>query len=289
MTRNTSDMQRIEEALQLAAVVCRKLDTSALCRSRKPCGHPVTLVDRVVNEALLQVLLRGDEGWLSEESPLDSSRLAKRRVWIVDPIDGTNELLTGLPEWCISIALVEQGEAIAGGICNPTTGETFIGSAESGFRCSGRMLQSRSAYIRGEEPVVLASRSEAERGEWEWLTNAPIQVVPVGSIAYKLALVAGGVADATWTFFPRSEWDIAAGVALATSSGGTVRGIDGKPIIFNHVDTRRGGLIALAPSVQKGKMRALEDWLSHLDQSEHVDRGRLLSEMFRACREVRTS
>ena len=99
---------------------------------------PVTEADRVANGVLRDILVRDGEGWLSEESADDLTRLKKTRIWVVDPIDGTREFVAGIPEWCVSIGLIENGQAIAGGICNPATGETFLGSLESGVTYNGR-------------------------------------------------------------------------------------------------------------------------------------------------------
>jgi myo-inositol-1(or 4)-monophosphatase len=55
----------------------------------------------------------------------DPRRLECRRVWVVDPLDGTREFVERIPEWCISVGLVEDGCPVAGGICNPSTGQVF--------------------------------------------------------------------------------------------------------------------------------------------------------------------
>ncbi len=267
------DLRKIGDALQKAASLCERFAWETVGVERKAGGEPVTIVDRAVNECLLETLLQGDEGWLSEESVDDRRRIGKRRVWVVDPLDGTKEFLAGLPEWCVSIALVEDGQAVAGGICNPATGEMFTGSLENGIYCRPGRDENILPGAR-KRPLVLASRSEMGRGEWDWLKAAPFEVRPVGSIAYKLAMVATGRADATWTFVPKSEWDVAAGVALVMSSGGIVRGLDGKPLAFNQSETKRDGLVAFASSVDTrlakefrgclGRRRSLDIPLSEL-------------------------
>lgn len=250
------DLRRIKCALQAASGLCKSFICEMVQAETKASGEPVTAVDRAVDELLRQMLPRDGEGWLSEETPDDWCRLASRRVWIVDPLDGTKEFLTGIPEWCVSIALVEDGEAVAGGICNPATGEMFIGSREIGIRCWPRNHHSLFSSLR-EKPLVLASRSEVARGEWDWLREASLDVQPVGSIAYKLALVAVGQADATWTFVPKNEWDVAAGVALVEAGGGMVRGLDCQPVTFNQLETGRDGLIAFSASGQDRLSRSL--------------------------------
>jgi myo-inositol-1(or 4)-monophosphatase len=97
--------------------------------------------------------------------------------------------------------------------------------------------------------VVLASRSESERGEWGGSDDFPWVIRPVGSVAYKLARVAAGLADATWTRTPKHEWDVAAGVALVTAAGGYARCWNGEPPVFNQPSPKFDGLIAAAPGI----------------------------------------
>jgi len=209
--------------------------------------------DRAADEILKRLLPREGEGWLSEESPDDLKRLERRRVWVVDPLDGTKEFEAGLPEWCISAALVEDGRAVAGGICNPATGELFLGSLEDGVTLNGRRAEARRrSHLAGAQ--VLASRSELRRGDWDY-PDPPFSVSPMGSVAYKLALVAAGRTDATWTLSPKHEWDVAAGVVLVLAAGGTVRTPSGRTPTFNQRQPLLDGLVAtsagLYPSVSR--------------------------------------
>ncbi len=203
----------------------------------------VTEVDRRISDALRSSLLESGEGWLSEEDADDKSRLAQEVVWIVDPLDGTREFVDGIPEWSISIGLVVKGAAVAGGICNPATGEVFLGATGCGVSYNGKSARvTTRTELRGAE--VLASRQECKRGEWNHFANGLFTVRPVGSVAYKLALVAAGLADATWTLAPKHEWDVAAGVALVEAAGGRAGTIDDSPLQFNRTSPLLPGLIA---------------------------------------------
>ena len=248
---------RIEEALTAAVAVFARFQSGAIASEDKAGGRgPVTEADRAVDEVLARMLPRADEGWLSEETKDDHTRLGKRRVWSVDPLDGTKEFVHGIPEWCVSVGLVEDGWPIAGGIANPATGEIFLGAIGTGVLYNGRPagVSTRSAL---DGAVVLASRSEMDRGDWRRYERAPFVVKPMGSVAYKLALVAAGLADATWTLAPKHEWDVAAGVALVLAGGGRVRTLDGSPLQFNQRRPWLSGLAAypepleasLAPSL----------------------------------------
>ena len=242
-------LERIHEAIEKARVVVSVFTPGEVTPEWKGLNDPVTEADRALDEALRIALPRGDEGWFSEETTDDSSRLEHRLLWIVDPLDGTREFVAGVPEWAISIGYVEDGHAIAGGVCNPQTGEVFIGAIGHGVTYQGDPVTlSDRKDLNGA--TVLASRSEFKRGEWDRFRDAGFKIKPVGSIAYKLALVAAGLADATWTLQPKNEWDVAAGVALMKAGGGVAYTPDGNPRSFNSKNPRMSGLIAHPVSLE---------------------------------------
>jgi len=205
-------------------------------------------------------LLRNGEGWLSEESVDDLARLEASRVWVVDPLDGTREFVAGIPEFCVSIAMVQDGRPVAGGICNPATNEIFLGSIDSGLSYQGKPARvSRRTSLSGAS--VLASRSEIKRGEWKQFENAPFTIRPMGSVAYKLALVSAGLADATFTLTPKHEWDVGAGAALVESAGGFVRTLENSLLQCNNKSPLISGLLACGPNLEKELLALLGDHL----------------------------
>lgn len=239
-------LHRIRAALVVAA---KKVAPYALGHSNvsfKFRDDPVTEADRLLDTLLHDLLVRDGEGWLSEESEDDLTRLDRTRVWVVDPLDGTREFVQGIPEWCISIGYVENGRAVAGGICNPATGETFLGSLETGVTLNGKRVNASSRKIL-DGASVLASRSELKRGDWHLFRNPPFNITPMGSVAYKLARVAAGLADATWTLCPKHEWDVAAGVALCKAAGGFVCHASSALVIFNNRSCILPDLLASGP------------------------------------------
>lgn len=253
---------RIDEALRAALAALAPHRTGVVKVEYKQGDDPVTEADRAVNLALQKSLLRDGEGWFSEETVDDFTRLEKKRVWIVDPLDGTREFVAGIPEWCVSVALAEDGKVIAGGICNPASEEFFLGSLRSGLTYNGRSCcASQRQSLEGA--AILASRSEIKRGEWEKFRGESFEIRPSGSVAYKLALVAAGLADATWTLCPKHEWDVAAGVALLLAGGGVAWTTDLSPLTFNNKHALLPGLIACGQN--------LVDPIKHL-LSSHVSR-----------------
>ena len=236
-------LARIECALKTAAAVARQFVPDSFNVTDNGGRDVITQIDRKVNRALRDALPAPSEGWLSEEDQDDKTRLSKKVLWVIDPIDGTRELVDGIPEWCISVGLVVDGVAAAGGICNPPTGEIFLGSLSRGVTYNNRPVQ---AGLRKslDGALVLASRQEYRRGEWTQFEGRQFSIRPMGSIAYKLALVSAGLADATWTLSPKNEWDIAAGVALVKSAGGDVDCIGRTKLRFNQNAPSLPGLVA---------------------------------------------
>lgn len=245
MTIEVEVLGRIERALRRAGALLAEMAGRDLAVEEKAPGHPVTEADRRADDLLRAMLPRDGEGWLSEETADDALRLDRRRVWVVDPLDGTKEFVAGVPEWCVSVALVEDGRAVAGGIFNPVLDDLVLGAVGRGVTANGRPA-AVTGQARVEGARVLASRSEVARGEWERFTGI-CEVEPTGSVAYKLALVAAGRADATWTLCPKSEWDVAAGAALVVAAGGRVALPDGTEPAFNRPRPRLPGLLAAGP------------------------------------------
>jgi myo-inositol-1(or 4)-monophosphatase len=245
----TDDIARIRDGLVAAAEAVRPFTPGDVAFERKEDrGDPVTEADHAADAVLKEILPQDGEGWLSEESVDDPSRLGRSRVWVVDPIDGTREFIEGIPEWCISIGLLEDEVPVAGGIFNPATGELVVGSLETGVTYNGEAAGVTEP--NGAEPVtVLASRSEIKRGEWDDFVDGRFQVKPCGSVAYKLGLVAAGRADATWTLVPKSEWDVVAGTALVRAAGGVVTLADGGEPRFNKKTPLFPNYVAAGQSV----------------------------------------
>jgi myo-inositol-1(or 4)-monophosphatase len=258
MASTSADLERIARALDRAAEALRPFTSGAIAHTVKDRGDPLTEADLAVNRVLHETLPQPGEGWLSEETRDDADRLGRARVWVVDPIDGTQEFVQGIPEWCVSIGLVEDGVPVAGGIMNPATGETVIGGVGHGVRLNGRAARvSTRPTLDGA--VVLASRSETNRGEWDRFAGAPFEVRPCGSVAYKLGLVAAGVVDLTWTLVPKSEWDVAGGAALVRAAGGRVILSDGSERAFNLPRTKLPDFLAGPPALLD-QLRA--EWLA---------------------------
>jgi myo-inositol-1(or 4)-monophosphatase len=267
LTSQSSDetLERIHAALEAARAVLNRFTPGAIATEYKAGHDPVTEADRAVDAVLKEHLLRPGEGWLSEETVDDLSRLDKERVWVVDPLDGTREFVEGIPEFCVSIGMVEHGVPVAGGICNPATDELILGSRDRGVTYNGtRAESSQRKHLSGA--LVLASRSEVKRGEWKQFGSSDFTVRPMGSVAYKLGLVAAGRADITFTLVPKHEWDVAGGAALVLSAGGFVQTLENTDLKCNQKNPLISGLIACGPYLETELMARLSGYLHPLER-----------------------
>jgi myo-inositol-1(or 4)-monophosphatase len=154
----TEPLSRIEKALIAGAEALKAFTPGKIESTLKDGGDPVTEADVMLDGILKDILLKDDEGWLSEETKDDRSRLDKERVWIVDPLDGTREFIQGIPEWCMSIAYVVTG---SGGHLQPNS-QTDI----SRHACSRRNAERQARHgNRQTGPHRRDGISQPQRGQ----------------------------------------------------------------------------------------------------------------------------
>lgn len=213
-------------------------------QSKGPLG-PVTNVDYAVDALLAEKLLgaRPEYGWLSEETPDELERRAnKARVFVVDPVDGTAAMIARVPQWAVSVGIVENGRAVAGAVYNPMTDEFFLGAVDEGATLNRRPMRA-SLREKLEDARMIGQKIRFSDSTWP----APwpkMEIIERQSIAYRLALVASGQGDATVLFGFKNEWDIAAGAALVEAAGGRVSDPWGEVLSFNQAIPRAPGVVA---------------------------------------------
>jgi myo-inositol-1(or 4)-monophosphatase len=208
--------------------------------------NPVTTADHAADACLKDILMkaRPEYGWLSEETVDSPDRLSKDRVWVVDPLDGTKEFIEGVPNFVVSVALVEKGEPIVGVLYNPVTKETFTAAKGEGAFLNGDPIRC-STKENLVDMVILNSRSETRRGLWKPFDGTFRELKEVGSVAYKLGLTAAGKADIFASLRPKNEWDICAGNCIINEAGGKLIDLHGNPRKYNLEKTLiEPGLIA---------------------------------------------
>ncbi len=239
------ELEAAKEAALAAGEVVERLRREGVRYGRKAGRELVTEAD-LAAAALLERRLLGEfpgDGWLSEEHRDSPERLRAARTWVVDPIDGTREYLQGVPEFAVSVALVVNGAPVLGVVHNPATGELYAATC-----CSAEERPPT-------EPTGQPFEALVGRGEHAWDDLPPLPegtlVRPVGSVAYRLALLAQGEGNATLTGFGRAEWDVAAGAALCLAAGLRVTGMLGEPLRFNQPRPVVRGLLAAEPGLHR--------------------------------------
>ena len=203
-------------------------------------------------DRLLQSILcahRPDYGWLSEETADTGERLSRRRVWVVDPIDGTRAFLKGRPWWCISAALVADGEPVLGMIYAPLLDEFYEAEAGGGAWLNrARISVSPQARLTGSR--VLTGPEVFRPGRWA----APwpqMRIEQRNSFAYRLAQVAAGRFDALYAPSSKCEWDLAAGDLLLREAGGVLTAQGEQPLRYNAPSPVRRDLLGAGPALHR--------------------------------------
>jgi myo-inositol-1(or 4)-monophosphatase len=213
-------------------------------------NNPVTVADLEANLKIQEVLLGRypEDGWLSEESKDDLKRLKAKRVWIIDPIDGTREFIEGIPQFTVSIGLAVDGRAVAGVVYNPAQEKLYKGCQGAGATLNGKPIYvTPRADVHGSALIV--SRSEPKKRFQPFMDLCKVETV--GSIAYRLALIGGAEGDAMLTFRALHEWDVCGGIAVVEGAGGVVIDGRGEPIRFNREDSLCRGMVAANPMLAK--------------------------------------
>lgn len=246
------DFDLLRETAREAAALALSFRDRPVTRERKADGTVVTEADMAVDRLAAARLreARPDYGWLSEESADNTrARLEARRVWILDPIDGTRDFLGGGDGWTIALCLVEDGSPVLSAVVNPVRGEFFEARLGKGAYLNGqRISASKQSGLAGARVAV--SLNALAKGTWRppWPGAC---AVGANSSVYRLALVASGRADASFALNPKWEWDIAAGALLVSEAGGVVTGKAGCPLTFNSAEAKVTCFVAAAPELHR--------------------------------------
>ena len=234
-------------SLKVPIVIDDTLDTND--EDQPPPGSPQADAAQAAEDAATAKAEAKAKAVAAQEDADTADRLQKERVWIVDPIDGTREFLQGFPEYAISVALAVQGNPVLGVVFNPATKETFSSVSPSGNSLANK--QTNSTFPENLHAyTVLISRGEHQFREVPPLPGTPT-IIPLGSVAYRLALLSAGKADLTLSWHARKEWDVAAGTALCLANGIQVTDFLGEPLKFNQPFPSIRGFLAASPEIHK--------------------------------------
>lgn len=205
-------------------------------------ASPVSEADYAADAFLRETLLaaRPHYGWLSEETADDPARLSARRTFVVDPIDGTRGFLQGLDTWCVSVAVVEDGKPLAGVLECPARNETYTALPGGGALLNDRQIK---VAIPRPQMDIAGPKAMVDRLPADWQARL-IRVPHIPSLAYRLAMVASGVLNATFVKPNAHDWDIAAADLILREAGGELITRDGLAPAYGGAVIRHGALAA---------------------------------------------
>ncbi|GAB4364220.1 MAG: 3'(2'),5'-bisphosphate nucleotidase CysQ [Oricola sp.] len=212
---------------------------------------PVSAGDLAADTFLREFLAKARPayGWLSEES-VDvsrSKRLTAPRTFVVDPIDGTRAFIDGRKTWCVSVAVVENGEAVAGVLECPALGFSYHASAGGGaWKGETRLAMGAPREV----PVIAAPKKCLKQLETAFPDGFE-RHDHIPSLAYRLAMVAEGLLDATLVRPTAHDWDIAAAGLIVSEAGGQLTDLDGRPVVLNRE-------IVVKPAMMAGSREILQ-------------------------------
>ncbi|WP_296427377.1 3'(2'),5'-bisphosphate nucleotidase CysQ [Yoonia sp.] len=225
----------------------------------KPDGAgPVTEADLAVNDMLYGMLgdVRPSYGWLSEETEDSATRLATKRQFVIDPIDGTRAFIAGNRDWAHSLAVVEDGQVLAAAVYLPARDLMFAAILGGGATVNDAPARVSLAAL--DDATVLAAKPNFEGRFWQGGATPPVNRAFRSSLAYRLCLVAQGRFDGMLTLRPSWEWDIAAGALIASEAGAVVTDQVGMPLRFNNPHPQVPGVLAAGPDLHAHLAQRLE-------------------------------
>ena len=242
-TTKARDAALLTETVRQAGALALSLFRTELKMWTKGASSPVSEADIAVND-LVESRLRSatpDYGWLSEESADDETRLGKKLVWIVDPIDGTRAYLAGREDWCVSIALVADATPVLAAVFAPATDEFFFAMRGQGATLNGKRVSASAGtdldFSRMAGPKPLVQRLSPSPDE---ITLFP----QIGSLALRLCRVADGSLDAAFAGGQSRDWDLAAANLIVQEADGRMTALSGDTIEYNRREVTHGVLVA---------------------------------------------
>lgn len=254
-------LQTAIEAAREAGALILKYYKSSYEIQEKGYHNPVTTADHAADARLKKILQAAEPefGWLSEETVDSMERLSKSKVWVVDPLDGTKEFIEGVPNFVVSIALVENGVPVLGVLFNPVTHETFTAIKHGGAFLNNQPIHCSEKSVPADM-TIYNSRSETRRGLWNPYQEKFAQLEAVGSVAYKLGLTAAGKADVFASLRPKHEWDVCAGHCIINEAGGKMVTTEGREVTYNNESTLiTPGLVAGFPGAVDATLKLIRE------------------------------
>jgi myo-inositol-1(or 4)-monophosphatase len=239
------------EAAALAFAGWRAGDVPTAKVWEKSKGNPVCDADLAVDALLKERLsaIAPAAGWLSEETVDDPARLSASMIWLVDPIDGTRDYVRGRSGWCVSVALIADGQPLFAVMAAPATDQLWVAKAGQGVRCNDKQL---TASQRAEFAGARVPADDLPKLDRDLVT-----VTKPNSIAMRMTMVACDRADLVATLRWGYEWDIAAAHLVAQEAGASVTDALGGVIRYNKPNPKDFGLICCAGGIHGAAVERL--------------------------------
>ncbi len=249
--------RHLADAVTAAGAIALAMFRTKIKTWNKDNDSPVTEADIAVDRFLYEKLaaIDPDYGWLSEETADNEDRLSRKRVWMVDPIDGTRAFMDGGPDWAVSAALVEDGRPIVAALFAPVTDEMFFAIRGRGAKRNGTPITaSGHAGLKGARiagPPFMLDRIAG--------TTGLVRMPRVRSLALRLTRVATGELDLALASGNCHDWDIAAADLLVNEAGGALTGYDGAVPVYNVRVPRHRPLVCAGPNLHQPMLALAQD------------------------------
>jgi 3'(2'), 5'-bisphosphate nucleotidase len=229
-------------SLDAAAQAIGQVLDSGIEISIKSDHTPVTNVDLASDQTLTQVLnqLSPAIPVLSEETWLPGIHCPDL-YWLIDPIDGTSALASGVREWCVLVALIDHGTPVVGGIGIPSLNQIFVGCSpiqQAVLHHKGTSSPVRVSVANNGPVVQVASSNSGIKQQWPGVNK-----VVYANSGIKFAMIAQGAAHVYARDDAIRDWDAAAGHALVEAAGGWVSRLDGEAIVYGSSAARVPDLV----------------------------------------------
>ncbi|MCL6704401.1 3'(2'),5'-bisphosphate nucleotidase CysQ [Pseudomonas sp. T1.Ur] len=232
---------------------------------------PVTAADMAAHDVIVAGLtaLAPDIPILSEEDAniAQSVRATWKRWWLVDPLDGTKEFISGSEEFTVNIALVEEGRVVFGVVSMPTNGRFYVGGAGLGAWRGDKNAEPLPIAVRnvlapGEVFTIVASRRHTSAEQERLLAGlseslGALQLTNIGS-SLKFCLLAEGAADCYPRLAPTSQWDTAAAQGVLEGAGGEVLDLGGEPFCYPPRESLLNASFLALPAKAAWRRKLLE-------------------------------
>ncbi len=255
------DAQLLDETVRKAGEIAADYYNAATRAWDKKDGTPVTDADIAVDTFLKRELMkaRPDYGWMSEETADDLSRMQHKRIWIVDPIDGTRSFIERTSEWCIAAALIEDGRPVVARVYRPLEKAMYAAVVGKGATLDGEKISvSNRKHLERARIIAKQAALRSDR----WATKWPyVETGIATSLALRLCFIADGTYDGTIAIGEKCDWDLSAGDLIVHEAGGIASGLRGDKFIYNREKTRQpNGMVAAGKDIYKQILKLAEDF-----------------------------